>query len=131
MIEVGARNWAPRVGWEAGRLRSAADVANMFASGLLLVFFGVYAAALATKSGIVIGLCIAAGAAMIGMWVRSIQLRNRYHRAATRHLGVPVNWRVNGYIPRDTGRYEQWCRAHGLTPNAAATDSPEQTSPDG
>lgn len=122
LVDTGVRNWAPRVGWEAARLRVSSALRNISASLLTLVFLALLGAGSAAGSDILFALAAAAECLALGCWARSLNRRKRYRAVASRHLGVRVSGRVGENVPRDKLRYEAWCRVNGLTPYAAATD---------
>jgi len=44
----------------------------------------------------------------------------RMNRAASRTLGVKVNWKAEHSPPQKSPAYEEWCTKNGLTPYAAS-----------
>jgi hypothetical protein len=119
LLDAGAKRWAPRVGLPATRLRVASDLLNLAASTLTLLFLLLLGIGVAVKSDAVVGLGVAVECCAIALWVVSLSRRSQYRRVASEHLGVRVSGRVGENVPRDKGRYEDWCREKGLTPYAA------------
>lgn len=123
LVEAGTRNWAPRVGWRAARLRVTADVLNLGASLLTFGFLILLGVGTAASSGALIGAGVAIEVVAVVVWAISLRRRNEYRHAASDHLGIRVSGRVGENVPRDKGRYEEWCRTKGIAPYAAATDA--------
>ena len=127
LVEIGTRNWAPRVGSQAARLRVSADVLNLEASLLTFVFLALLGTGTGTHSVALIGIGVVVEVVAVVLWGLSLRRRSEYRRVASRHLGVRVSGRIGENVPRDRSRYEAWCRTRGLTPYAADTGNPESS----
>ena len=114
--------WAPRIGRDAARLRW--DQARLLLLAGLLYFVWFPSIGVGVRLGIPVltglgGGVVVVAAICLALAVGRLRAANR---AASRTLGIHLGFRAVAPPPRSTGRYEAWCRKHGIRPYSA--DSP-------
>ena len=89
-------------------------------SGCLLFLFGIDGNSYGHWPTIFL---IGLGIVFVVTSVRAIQYWHRMNEAASRSLGIKIDWRRGHHPPRKSAAYEAWCQAHNLDPYSAIDGS--------